>query len=562
MSTSHLKTANANYAGNEGSHAASALHVLTQPPRRRRGAGRWVTLVVGGAAVALMVAWASNRLPGKGSAAAVNFQTFEVTRGPLEITVVEQGNLESTSNVDVRCEVEGRVGGGGGGGGGSSGPGTPIIWIYKEGEFVEQGQKIIELDGSGLKQQEIEQQIVYETARQALITAKNTHAAAIIAVDEYLLGTFPKEAELVEAEITVAKENLRRAEGYAKYSEKLYEKSFLTQATLEADQFAVENARLTLKAAETKKNSLVEFTKKKMIADLQSLRDSAEASMKATESKFKLEENKLEQIRSQIDKCTIHAPRDGMVIYASDRDRRGRSDSVEIKEGALVRLRQIIVQLPDLTHMQVRAKVHESMIERVKKEQRVNIRIDALPNLTMHGAVQSINNQPEPGSWMSSNVKEYGVLCSIDEAVENLKPGMTAEVEIEINRFDDVLAVPVQAVVQKGEQSFCYVVGNAGFVARPVALGDTNDVLIEIKEGLNAGERVVLNPRLVVPEAREQASQLDLRKNGNGNGNGNGKGVHAEPTDSREKSDRGPASTDGTSKPKGKKQKREPKDES
>jgi HlyD family secretion protein len=293
-----------------------------------------------------------------------------------------------------------------------------------------------------------------------------------------------------------------------------------------------------------------------MTADLESLRDSAEASMRATDSKFKLEESKLQQIRDQIEKCTIHAPRDGMVIYASDRDRRGRSDSVEIKEGALVRLRQVIIQLPDLTHMQVRAKVHESMIERVKKEQRVNIRIDALPNLTMHGSVQTINNQPEPGSWMSSNVKEYGVLCSIDEAVENLKPGMTAEVEIEINRLEDVLAVPVQAVVQKGDQSFCYVVGDAGFVAHPVTLGDTNDVLIEIKEGLNAGERVVLNPRLVVLDAREQSSQLDLRKNGNGNG----KGLHTDRPVPNEPEKRSPANPDGTSKPKGKKQKREPKD--
>ena len=556
MSTSQLAK---QHSASSGSHSTEALHLITQAPRRRRNGGRWLLLIAGGLAVAFLVAWAADRLPGRSHELDVKFQTHEVERGTLEITVVEQGNLESTSNVDVRCEVEGgRIGSGGGGGGGGSG--TQIIWIYKEGEFVSQGEKIVELDQSSLKQQDIEQQIAYETARQALITSKNTYEASKIAVDEYLQGTFPKDLELVEAEITVAKENLRRAEEYAKYSERLYQKGFQTQLTLEADLFAVANAKLILQAAETKKKSLQDFTKKKMTADLQSLRDSAEASMRATDSKFKLEENKLEQIRDQIEKCTIHAPRDGMVIYASDRDRRGRSDSVEIKEGALVRLRQVIVQLPDLTHMQVRAKVHESMIERVKKEQRVNIRIDALPNLTLHGSVETINNQPEPGSWMSSNVKEYGVLCSIDEAVENLKPGMTAEVEIEISRLADVLAVPVQAVVQKGDQSFCYLVGDTGFVPRPVTLGDTNDVLIEIKEGLNASDRVVLNPRLVVPEAREQGSQLELRKNGNGNGNGKGKGLHTERPVPDDPEKRGPANQDGTSKPKGKKQKREPKE--
>jgi RND family efflux transporter MFP subunit len=342
-----------------------------------------------------------------------------------------------------------------------------------------------------------------------LITAQNTLEAARIAVDEYLHGTYPKELELVEAEITVAKENLRRAEEYAKYSQKLYKKGFQTLLLLGADEFAVENARLTLKAAETKKNALVDFTKKKMVADLESLRDSAEASLKAAEATFSLEETKLEQIRDQLEKCVIYAPRDGMVIYASDRDRRGRSDSTEIKEGALVRLRQVIIQLPDLQHMQVKAKVHESVIERVEKGQKVNIRIDAVPNVVLHGSVQTINNQPEAGSWWSSNVKEYGVYVSIDETLENLKPGMTAEVEILINRLEDVLAVPVQAVVQSGEKSFCYVANGSQIEEREVVLGDTNDVLIEVKDGIEEGERVILNPKSATAENRDLSARRD-----------------------------------------------------
>jgi RND family efflux transporter MFP subunit len=497
--------------------SASTRNLIANAPHKRRDGRRWLLTVVGCAAVLALAAWASDRWGTNGTETLANYHTHEVGSGPLEIRVVEQGNLESTNNVDVRCEVEGGRIGSGGGGGGSSGPGTQIIWIYKEGEYVSKGDKVIELDPTGLKQQEIEQQIAYESARQLLITAENTFDAAKIAVDEYALGTFPKELELVEAEITVAKENMRRAEEYAKYSQRLYDKGFQTQLLLEADLFAVENARLTLKAAETKKSALVEFTSKKMSADLHSLRDSAEASLKAAKAKFNLEEHKLKQIREQLDKCTIYAPRDGMIIYASERDRRGRSDSVEIKEGAVVRLRQVIVQLPDLQHMQVKAKVHESVIERVKKGQRVNIRIDAVPNVVLHGSVQSINNQPEAGSWYSSNVKEYGVYVSIDETLDNLKPGMTAEVEILIDRLDDVLTVPVQAVVQKGEESFCYVMSGGQVEQRPIVLGDTNDVLIEIKDGLVAGDLVVLNPRSVIPEARDQSGQIEP-KNGMGVG--------------------------------------------
>jgi HlyD family secretion protein len=219
--------------------ATGTLHLITQAPQRRKGGGRWLLLLVAFGAVLALAAWASERFSSDDPEFAANYRTFEAVRGPLEITVVEQGNMESTSNVDIRCEVEGGRIGSGGGGGGSGGPGTQIIWIYKEGEFVSQGEKIVELDPSGLKQQEIEQQIAYENARQLLITANNTLDAAKIAVDEYMHGTYPKELELVDAEITVAKENMRRAEEYAKYSKKLYEKGFQTLLLLEADLFAV-----------------------------------------------------------------------------------------------------------------------------------------------------------------------------------------------------------------------------------------------------------------------------------------------------------------------------------
>ena len=113
-------------------------------------------------------------------------------------------------------------------------------------------------------------------------------------------------------------------------------------------------------------------------------------------------------------------------------------------------------------------------------------------------------------------MKEYAVYIAIEEQVENLKPGMTAEVEIQINRLEDVLAIPVQAVVQKGEQNYCYVADASKVEERPVALGDSNDVLVEIKDGVNQGDRVILNPRAVIPEAREPAFQTEPKKNGNG----------------------------------------------
>jgi HlyD family secretion protein len=490
----HTATSKQNVSSTNGSTA----------PRKRRGSHSalwWVALVVG---VPLLTFGVVVALPGGPEAADV--QSHVVKRGPLEITVVEGGNLESADNVDVRCEVEGGVVGGSGGGGGGSGSGTQIIWLFPEGEFIHKGEKLVELEQSSLKQQETEQQIAMETARQELITAQNTFEAAKIAVDEYAQGTFQNDLETVQAEIAVAQENLRRAEEFAKHTENMYRRGFSSKTQLEADQFAVENANITLRALNTKKRALVDFTKKKMLTDLRSARDSAEAAKRAAEAKFSLEQAKLEKIDDQLKKCTIFAPKDGMVIYANDRDRRGRQEGPEIEEGAVVRYRQVIVRLPDLTQMQVKAKVHESMIERVEVGQTATIAVDALPALDLHGAVTTINNQPEANSWSSPNVQEYAVIIKIEGKVPSLKPGMTSEVTILIDRLENVLAVPVQSVVEKGNEHFCYVNTPSGIDERPVVLGSSNDVFIEIKDGLNEGDVVVLNPRSAIPSARESGA--------------------------------------------------------
>jgi hypothetical protein len=78
---------------------------------------------------------------------------------------------------------------------------------------------------------------------------------------------------------------------------------------------------------------------------------------------------------------------------------------------------------------------------------------------------------------------------------------LTAKVEILIDRLDDVLAVPVQCVVQRGSTGFCYVMEERGPELRQLEVGKTNGQYLHILEGLSAGESVVLSPdTLGIPE--------------------------------------------------------------
>ena len=79
-------------------------------------------------------------------------------------------------------------------------------------------------------------------------------------------------------------------------------------------------------------------------------------------------------------------------------------------------------------------------------------------------------------------------------SVGGLKPGMSAEVEVIIARHENVLTIPVAAVVETAEGDFCWVQTAEGLERRLLQLGDTDDTFIVVEAGLQEGEEVVINP--------------------------------------------------------------------
>ena len=118
--------------------------------------------------------------------------------------------------------------------------------------------------------------------------------------------------------------------------------------------------------------------------------------------------------------------------------------------------------------------------------------------------MESIANQPEASGWFSANVKEYATIVKIHREQAGIKPGMTAEVEILVAHLQDVLTLPVATVVEQRGAFYCWVKTPQGAERRPLVLGLSNDKFVEVKDGVAAGEEVVLNPRTVVAEAREE----------------------------------------------------------
>ncbi|QGJ72283.1 Efflux RND transporter periplasmic adaptor subunit [Planctomycetales bacterium 10988] len=443
----------------------------------------WIGMLFGLAAVSGCAALAWNFYnPGESEGQSLtNVIVTPVIHNRFEHRVLAEGEVESSSNVDIRCEVKGK----------GSGYSTTILWLIPEGTFVQPGEKLIEFESAALREEEVQQRIIYEQARAAKIQTELAFESAKIAIDEYINGTFKQELQTVEAEIVVAEENLRRAEDYARYSEKMAQKGYVTPVQLEADQFAVTNAKLNLDASRTKKMVLENFTKKKTLKLLESDLGTAEAKMLAQQSSFKLEEDQLKEIQANIANCVVYAPSAGQVVYANETDRRGSTELL-IEEGLSVRERQVIIRLPDPDQMQVRVKVKESRVGLMEIGQEARLTMDALHGMELYGNVTKVDAIPIPSYY--SNVKEYAVNVSIDNPSQSLKPGMSAQVAILVNAEENAFQVPVQSVKQIGRDHFVCLKTPRGPEVRKVQLGSHNDQYVVIRKGVKDSDEVVMNP--------------------------------------------------------------------
>jgi len=409
----------------------------------------------------------------------------EVTQGAFDHTVIEQGEIESSSNTEIICEIESR---------GNSG--TPILWVIDEGAKVKKGDKLIELDSSNLEIELKEDRIEVITAEAGYATAKALVEQAEIAREEYLEGVFKTEERAILSEIAIAEQELRKAQLALGSSERLVAKGLVKSLQLEADKFALANARNQLEAAQGRLKVLQTLTKRKMLVQFDSDIDAQKANLSAAEAKLFEERQEVALIEEQVKKCVIYAPTDGVVVHANKYSSRGGNAEFVVEAGATVRERQSLIRLPDPSEMQVRCKVNESRITLLRRGMPAKIRIDALPGMVLTGRVAKVNRYAEPSSWFSSSIKEYAVNVEIIDPPDVIRTGMTASVEVFVEQIPTAIQVPIQAIYEHDSNTYSLVRnGPQSFETREVKISATNETMASIVEGLQPGETTVLNLR-------------------------------------------------------------------
>ena len=404
--------------------------------------------------------------------------TCPVLRADFVHEVSAKGAIECAQNVEVRCDV--------------TVPGfyrTKILELVEEGALVEPGEFLARLDSGPLEEMRSKQKILCFTSEASLTTAERAYTTAKAARTQYLEGTYPQQKQLLEAAVVVADEKHRRAEEDLVESKRLYDLGYVRERELEAGEFAVRKARIELELAQTRLHVLEEYTRTKIVMDLDCDVITRRARLEAYRYSHQRNLDRLAELDEQIEKCLITAPAAGQVVFAHLHH---YGHSHMIQEGELVFRNQVLFRLPNSRRMHVKATIREDKVALIEKGMPVSVEVEAFPGVEFTGKVERVEEYPEPVSYFGSSVKEFETIVALDDYAVELRPGLSAEAKIRVEELPDQLLVPSQAVLEHGGKEYCLTCEAGRWQAHEVELGGTDGRFVVVREGVDEGRHVVL----------------------------------------------------------------------
>lgn len=489
-------------------------------------------LIIGALVVALAVtAWLLTR---KGGTSGEQVPVFAVQRGPLTIAVTSGGSIQSRDKVVISSELEGN---------------NTVIWVINEGVTVQPGDLLLEFDASDLVEKRNEQEIAVANAEANLIIAEeklgitegDCEAALLdrevdqmlanMALEKYQKGDYPQQVRQYEADIALADEELKRADEKLEWSERLAKEGFLTRTELQADDLALQRKKLDLEMSMTKMNVLTNYTVLQQRSTLESSRRKAEralarvkwqnkASLRQVETEVNARTrerdratNRLEELNFQISKSKIYAPTNGMILYASTVQIASRKWWIKpLEVGSMAVERQELIYIPLESGMVVEVMIPEASLNKIDTGMPARVKIDAFPGRVFDGRLVKIGILPDGQSaQLNPDLKLYKCEIECDFKDVTIRPGMSCDVELIKEAYEDALYVPVQCVVRVEGVPRVYVKDDGEWVPRIVRVGLDNNRMIHVLEGVRAGEEVMLAPP-VKEQKQEETKEIERPK--------------------------------------------------
>ena len=408
---------------------------------------------------------------------------------------------------------------------------TRILSIVPEGTWVQKGDVVCTLDSSDIEEyargREIilikyrsrldnalhDQQMLKPQNERRLAAAQHQYNIAEGNLQKYLEGTFPQDLDEIQKNLSILSDQMSTAQSEMQHAEHLWALGLVSRRELEQQSFDYLKAQQNFDRMEASHNFLIEFTHPRTRIKLtHQLNDShrdllrTEISNSLAETKAKLSTLTYERVvrvyeryykraLESIEACTMRAPCDGQVIYSNSWKLKSLGIS-QVEEGARVRLRQKIFEIPDSNRLKVSVPIHESMVYKISEGMPVDVQLSGYEDEVIEGKITSIAKYPRLRSSYTPGVKDYWIdveLLPTDEQSQIVRTRMDAVVRMTLVDNSEAITVPKDSIVGIAGKNFVWVYDGKELVPREIDLGETNEELACVTSGLQPGEQIAVS---------------------------------------------------------------------
>lgn len=385
----------------------------------------------------------------------------KVVKGTFYIDMHEEGEIEATNSLNISSPfISWRYGN------------LKITEIAKDGLEVKAGDTLIVFDPS-----EVQKGIVEAESRLEISLAELEKMQAQQQSD---LEELKADYEITRISQQISKINLEAA-GYESDIKKKEIKLNLDKADIALDR-AKEQIEHRIKVQK-------EEIKQKQLS-------------------IEQDRSRLTEAHETLKKLYVITPSPGIAIIS-----RNWSSGNKFQIGDQCWAGSPLIQLPDLTALKATVKINEVDIAKITKGLKVEIKPDAFSDSIFTGTVNTVANLAINKDG-SSKIKVFPVEILINETNKNLLPGLTVSCRIIMDKIDDVLYVPLDAVQDEGDKSYVYKKSGGGYNKVEVETGASNSDFIVITKGLEAGDNVALVDPYAAEKAKENKATGETAKEG------------------------------------------------
>jgi HlyD family secretion protein len=371
-------------------------------------------------------------------------ESFKVKKGEFNIEVVETGEIQAVEAINISS--------------------PPMSWrfgqlkitkIIEDGTEVAKGDTVIVFDPSEVEKANVDARMELEIAKAELEKMK--------AEQESKIQELESDLQIAEISYEISKLNLEQA---------VYE----PEITKKEIGLNLEKANISLQEAREE----IENQKKIHVEEIHQ-----------KELKINQLQNNLNEADQTLRNLTVISTGDGIAIL-----RKNWQTGNKWQVGDQTWSGNPLIDLPDLRVLRVETEINEVDISKIALGQKVEIRLDAFSDTLFHGTVTEIAALAKiKDQEKKSKIKIFPVKILVEGTSKKLMPGMTVSSKIIVDKVDDVLFIPLEAVQKDAGQDYVYLKKGSAYQRRDVVTGESNNDFVIIKEGLTEGDAVALaNP--------------------------------------------------------------------